>query len=130
MITFKHKGDFDSTTKFLESANGKEIFKKLSLYGQKGVDALSKATPVDTGLTAASWYFKIVETRKSVSIQWCNSNKNKGVPIAIVIQYGHAMPNGGYVKGIDYINPALKPIFDEISRNVWKEVVGDEQRNR
>ena len=122
MITFKHKGNFESTTRFLKRDRKGIIRSILQRYGQAGVTALSRATPVDTGKTAASWAFGGTVTDQFASISWTNSNFNNGVPIALVIQYGHAMPNGGYVEGIDYINPALKPIFNDILEKVWKEV--------
>lgn len=122
MISFKHTGDFKFTTDFLKRNRRDVLTKVLSEYGVRGVEALSKATPVDTGTTAASWSYKVTVGEHSARLCWMNSNVNEGVPIALVIQYGHAMPNGGYVEGIDYINPALKPIFDDILQNVWEEV--------
>lgn len=121
MIVFTHKGDFKKTTKFLKR-NQKLTLPDLSRFGQEGVDALSAATPVDTGKTADSWYYRIVETNGRISIQWLNSNVVDKVPIAIILQYGHGTGTGGYVQGRDYINPAIKPIFDKIAENAWKEV--------
>lgn len=123
MIVFKHKGDFKKTENFLKAMKQQTMYEKLEYYAQKGVNALAAATPVDTGLTAASWSYEIEYTDTQVSIYWKNSNVNKGVNIAFILQYGHGTGTGGYVKGRDYINPAMKPIFDEISENVWKEVV-------
>lgn len=122
MITFKQKGDFSKLSNFLERA--KEVVKigDLDRYGQDGVDALMAATPKDSGLTASSWYYEIVRTNDSVSIQFLNSNINKGVPIAVILQYGHGTRNGGWVEGRDYINPAIQPIFDKIAEDAWKEV--------
>ena len=122
MITFKQKGDFSKLSNFLERA--KEVVKigDLDQYGQEGVDALMAATPKDSGLTASSWYYEIVRTNDSVSIQFLNSNINKGVPIAVILQYGHGTRNGGWVEGRDYINPAIQPIFDKIAEDAWKEV--------
>lgn len=122
MITFKQKGDFSKLNNFLERA--KEVVKigDLDRYGQEGVEALMAATPKDSGLTASSWYYEIVRTNGSVSIQFNNSNINKGVPIAVILQYGHGTRNGGWVEGRDYINPAIQPIFDKIAENAWKEV--------
>ena len=105
MIVFTQKGDFKKTEKFLNKASKAEYFRKLEKYAREGVKALSAATPVDTGKTAASWSYEIRQTKGSVSIYWTNSNVNKGVPIAIILQYGHGTNNGGYVQGIDYINP-------------------------
>ena len=122
MFGFKMKGDLSKTKRYL---NKLQLALKLGIldkYGQKGVQALSSATPVDTGLTANSWYYKIERTSTSVTIVFCNSNIQNGVPIAIILQYGHGTRNGGWVEGRDYINPAIRPIFDEILNNVWKEV--------
>lgn len=121
MVTIHSKGSFKNTMTFLKKARDKD-YSFLHKYGEEGVAALSAATPVRTGKTASSWYYKIVDRGDSISIEWFNSNVNDGVPIAIVIQYGHATPNGGYVEGVDYINPALKPIFDRIEHSVWEKV--------
>lgn len=122
MIKMSHKGDFSKLTSFLEKAKEVVNLGNLDKYGRKGVDALMAATPVDTGLTARSWYYKIEHTKTSVTISFHNSNVQNGVPIAIILQYGHATRNGGWVEGRDYINPALQPIFDEIANDAWKEV--------
>lgn len=122
MIRFKHKGDFSKTTKFLNKAERADYFRVLDFYGQKGVAALASATPFDTGKTANAWYYKISNTKNSTSISFYNSNNQNGVPIAIILQYGHGTRNGGWVEGRDYINPAIQPVFDEIVNNVWKEV--------
>lgn len=123
MITFVHKGDFKKTEDFLKSANTKGIKSILSSYGQMGVEALAAATPKRSGKTAASWTYTIEESKGSVSIVWSNTNVNDGVNIAVLIQYGHGTRNGGYVKGIDYINPAMRPVFEKIADGAWKEVV-------
>ena len=123
MLTIRQKGDFSKLTKYLIKAkNVAEVDAVLTKYGQRGVDALSKETPVDTGLTASSWYFEVERDDKGVAIVFYNSNINKGIPIAIILQYGHGTRNGGWVEGRDYINPALQPIFDEIAEATWKEV--------
>lgn len=122
MITFKHKGNFNKTEKFLKRAKAGEFYKSLDKYAQKGVQALQAATPVDTGKTADSWDYEIEITKESATITWTNSNVNDGVNIAVLIQYGHGTRNGGYVKGRDFINPAMQPVFDEIVDKVWKEV--------
>lgn len=122
MIVFTHKGDLKKTTDFLKR-NRKLTLPDLRRFGQEGVDALSAATPVDTGLTADSWYYRIVETNGRISIQWLNSNVVDGVPIAVILQYGHGTGTGGYVQGRDYINPAIQPIFDRIAEHAWKEVI-------
>lgn len=121
MIIFTHKGDLKKTTNFLKR-NRKLTLPDLGRFGQEGVEALSAATPVDTGKTADSWYYRIVETNGRISIQWLNSNVVDGVPIAVILQYGHGTGTGGYVQGRDYINPAIRPIFDRIADNAWKEV--------
>ena len=122
MIGFRHKGDFSKTTNFLKNAKNGVHLRVLEAYGRKGVEALRSATPVDTGLTANSWYYKIERTSGSVKLVFCNSNIQNGVPIAIILQYGHGTRNGGWVQGRDYINPAIQPIFDEIANNLWREV--------
>lgn len=123
MITIKHKGNFRKTNKFLKASSNLEFRNILDKYGKDGVSALSKATPVDSGLTAASWDYTITVNARGVSITWTNSNIQNGVPIAIILQYGHATRHGGYVQGRDYINPALQPIFDRMTDDLWKEVV-------
>lgn len=122
MITFRQKGDFSKLTRYLERA--KEVIKlgDLDKYGQEGVDALSSATPVDSGLTASSWYYKIENKNGSAIISFYNSNVNNGVPIAIILQYGHGTNNGGWVEGRDYINPVILPIFEKIANDAWEEV--------
>lgn len=122
MITWNAKGDFKKTSTFLKGIIARKQYRILDKYAQKGVEALQEATPKRTGLTASSWSYQIEQDASKISISWINSNYNKGVPVALVIQYGHGMPRGGFVKGIDYINPAMKPIFDELADMVWKEV--------
>ena len=122
IISFRHKGDFSKLSQYLEKVKSvirMDIFNK---YGKKGVDALSAATPVDSGKTASSWYKKRKKSAGATVISFHNSNINKGVPIALLIQYGHGTRNGGYVQGRDYINPALRPIFDQLADSAWKEV--------
>lgn len=122
MIRFKQKGDFHKLDTFFERI--KEIIKMSNLdkYGQQGVDALAAATPKDTGNTAGSWYYEVEHRNGSSTISFHNSNINKGVPIAVILQYGHGTRNGGYVQGRDYINPAIQPLFDKIAEDAWKEV--------
>lgn len=122
MITFRQKGDFSKLTSFLERAKEAVRIGDLDKYGREGVAALSSATPVRTGLTANSWYYEIKHQNGSVSITFNNSNVNKGVPIAIILQYGHGTRNGGWVQGRDYINPAIQPVFDRIANEAWEEV--------
>ena len=122
VITFTHKGDFDSTEKFLNNIKNSQYKNKLKMYAEKGVNALASATPKDTGKTAASWSYDITEGADGITISWSNSNVNNNVNIAVILQYGHGTRNGGYVRGIDYINPAIKPIFEEMVADIWKEV--------
>ena len=122
MITFRQKGDFSKLTRFLERAKETIRLGNLDKYGREGVAALASATPIDSGKTASSWYYKIENKNGYASINFCNSNINKGVPIAIILQYGHGTRNGGYVQGRDYINTAIRPIFDKIADDAWREV--------
>ena len=122
MITFTQKGDFSKLDGFMNRLKGLSKKSDLDKYGQRGVDALSAATPYDTGNTAGSWYYKINREGEMLSLEFCNSNVNEGVSIAIVLQYGHGTGTGGWVEGRDYINPAIQPIFDEILNDLWKEV--------
>ena len=122
MITFQHKGDFKKTIRFLNAISDFPIRKILEKYGRMGVNALSAATPVDTGKTAASWTYEIEISKDSYTITWLNTNVNNHVNIALILQYGHATRNGGYVAGRDYINPALQPVFDQIAEEAWQEV--------
>ena len=122
MISFRQKGDFSKLTSYLEKVKEAVKVGDLDRYGKEGVAALESATPKDSGLTASSWYYEIKHGVDSVTISFHNTNFNKGVPIAIILQYGHGTGNGGWVEGRDYINPALRPIFDRIANNAWKEV--------
>lgn len=122
MITFTHKGDFSKATKYFEKVKKASRINVLDKYGQAGVNALSSATPVDSGLTASSWSYEVVRQNGSVRIDFLNSNVNKGINIAIILQYGHGTGTGGWVQGRDYINPAIQPIFDKIAEDAWKEV--------
>lgn len=122
MISFRQKGDFSKLTSFLESAKEAVHLGNLDRYGREGVEALRAATPVDTGLTANSWEYEIERKNGSVAISFHNTNIQNGVPIAIILQYGHATRNGGWVQGRDYINPAIQPLFDRIANEAWKEV--------
>lgn len=123
MITIESKGSFKNTDAFLERMKHADILHALARYGQEGVWALSRVTPMDTGETAMSWDFEVVEEhRKVYSIIWTNSNVVDGVPVVILLQYGHGTGTGGYVQGRDFINPAVQPIFDRIAADVWKVV--------
>ena len=122
MISFRQKGDFSKTTSFLKRAKDKVYLEDLDKYGRQGVAALASATPINSGKTASSWYYKIENTKESAKITFCNSNIQNGVSIAIILQYGHGTRNGGWVEGRDYINPAVQPIFDKIVDDAWREV--------
>lgn len=121
-IKFTHHGDFKKTKKFLTRMSLLNPYEVLDKYGKKGVEALRAATPVDSGRTADAWYYEIERKFGSITIAWYNSNINEGVPIAIILNYGHGTGWGGYVKGREYISPAIQPVFDEIAEAVWKEV--------
>ncbi len=122
MISFRHKGDFSKANKYFERVKEAAKIGVLDKYGRAGVAALSSATPVDSGVTANSWSYEIKRQNGSVIIEFCNSHFNKGVPIAIILQYGHGTGTGGWVQGRDYINPAIQPIFDQIVEEAWREV--------
>ena len=124
IVSFKQKGNFAKTDRFLHSVVESWNKHKLHKYGRMGVEALKSATPRDTGKTAESWTYEIVEEKGRTSIYWRNSNViDDWANVAILIQYGHATRNGGYVQGRDYINPAIRPIFDQMAEEIWKEVV-------
>ena len=122
MISFKESGDFKNLEKLLSFSKRANIEAILNKYGQIGVEALSAATPSRSGKTASSWNYKVTRSKVNLQIDWYNTNTNKGENIAILIQYGHGTGTGGYVHGIDYVNPAMKPIFDQLSRDLWMEV--------
>lgn len=122
MIGFRQKGDFSKTTNFLTKMKQNASINLFDKYGEMGVAALASATPVDSGLTASSWYYKIERTNTSITLLFCNSNIQNGVPIAVILQYGHGTRNGGWVQGRDYINPAIQPVFDKIVNEAWREV--------
>ena len=122
MISFRQKGDFSKLNRYLEKAKAAARLSILDKYGREGVAALASATPTETGKTASSWFYEISHDKGSATITFSNSNINKGVPIAIILQYGHGTGTGGWVEGRDYINPAIQPIFDKIANEAWKEV--------
>lgn len=122
LISFEHKGDFSATSKFLQKLRHANVEHILEKYGQMGVEALAAATPVRTGKTAASWEYNVTRKGGTYIISWNNSNMDHGVPVAVLIQTGHGTKNGGYVRGVDYINPAMAPIFDAIADSAWKEI--------
>ena len=122
MITVKQKGDFAKLTRYLTKAKSAAKVRDLDRFGKEGVAALASATPVESGLTASSWHYKIEHKKGFASISFYNTNIQNGVPIAIILQYGHGTRNGGWVQGRDYINPAIQPIFDKIAEHAWREV--------
>jgi hypothetical protein len=122
MITFTEKGSFKNTERYLSRLKTEDLYAVLGKYGSLGVNALSQATPADTGETAASWYYDIVQRKGYYSIRWHNSHREGGMMIAVLLEYGHGTKNGGYVQGRDYIMPAIRPIFDQIAAESWKEV--------
>lgn len=122
MLTVRQKGDFEKLTRYLVKLDKTIKFADLDKYGKEGVAALASATPVDTGLTASSWYYEVERTNHTAKITFYNSNVQRGINIAIILQYGHGTGTGGWVEGRDYINPAIQPIFNRIADNAWKEV--------
>lgn len=122
MIEIKHRGSFKKAEKFLKKMNKRDYMATLRQYGQLGVAALEEATPKNTGVTAHSWSYKIEHKDGNYAIYWSNSNTNDGNNIALLIQLGHGTGWGSYVKGIDYINPALKKVFDDMANALWREV--------
>lgn len=122
MITFESKGSFRNTENFLNRMKDGQIFSALNKYGQEGVNALRDATPIDTSETANSWYYEVIRKSGQYSIVFRNRHIEDGVPIAVIIQYGHGTRTGGYVQGRDYINPVIRPLFDRIADDIWKAV--------
>lgn len=122
MLSVNTSGDFRKTQKFLEGLAPDKMFARLEHFGRLGVDALSRATPREDGETAQSWGYKVLRRNQRYSINWYNTHVNDGVNIAVIIQYGHGTGTGGYVEGRDYINPAMRPIFDQILEDVWRVV--------
>jgi hypothetical protein len=122
MISYQTSGSFKNTQDFLKKLASGDLFSNLDKYGKMGVYALAKHTPRDTGLTANSWGYKVIKSKTKPGIEWYNTNVKTGVSVAILIQYGHGTKNGGYVSGVDYINPAIRPIFDEIVADIWRQV--------
>lgn len=123
MISIKHRGNFNNLEKLINRVLRHDYLNILSEYGKKGVEALRSATPVDTGLTRDLWSFEIVSGHNKTSIYWSNSNIQNGVSVAIILQYGHGTRNGGFVQGIDYINPAMQPIFQQMANEAWEKVI-------
>lgn len=122
MISIRHKGNLKKTKDFLSRSEQMDYTRILKYYGEKGVQILASMTPIDSGKTASSWDYRIESDDEGFTIVWTNSNINDGVPIAIILQYGHGTGTGGYVQGRDYINPAIQPVMDQLCEDVWKEV--------
>lgn len=122
MITLKAKGDFRRTRTFFNFLYKKEFMKNIEKYAEEGLNALMQATPVDTGVTRSSWYYNIDYKSNRIIVTWYNSNNVEGIPVVILLQYGHATDSGKYVSGTDFINPAIKPIFDKMANDMWEEV--------
>lgn len=118
----KHRGSFNHLEQFLNRVRNKEFLNNLDSFGKMGVNALSSATPVDSGKTASCWDYIIEEGVNESTITWINTNENDGVNVVVLLQYGHGLPQGGYVYGIDFVNPAMRPVFENIANEAWKEV--------
>lgn len=123
LIRLTSKGDFSNTFRFLKKMDNFQVTKILDKYGKMGVNALANATPLDSGKTAESWGYEISVKKEGATIHWTNTNQNNGVYIAVILQYGHGTGTGGYVRGVDYINPAIRPVFDKIVEEAWMEVL-------
>ena len=121
-VTFNITGDWSNTEKYLKRIGSGDMYKGLESLAQKGVNALRNATPVRSGIAASSWGYKIVKDKGGVTIAWTNTDTDGGFPVVVMLQYGHGTGTGGYVQGQDFINPAIRPIFDQISNEVWKAV--------
>lgn len=122
MIKFTHHGNFNRTTRYLRKLSDLELRNIMIKYGSEGVNVLRSNTPKDSGQTADSWDYELRSRRGGFSIYWTNSNINDGIPIVILLQYGHGTRSGTFVQGVDFINPAMRPLFDRIAENLWKEV--------
>lgn len=124
MFELTSSGSFNNTETWLKKLAKSNFYNKMDEYGRRGVQALSSATPVDSGETATSWYYEIVEKNDYTAIEWRNSHMAGSTPVAILLQYGHGTGTGGYVQGRDFINPAIQPVMDKIAADVWKVVTG------
>ena len=125
MIVIRERGSFQKTERYLRAVRRRQLRSILERYAKEGMAALAAATPVDSGVTAASWGYEISVTKSGFSVAWTNYNVVKGVPIAIILQYGHATGTGGFVAGQDYINPAIRPVIDKMTEALWREVKAD-----
>lgn len=122
MIKFRHKGDYKKLNNYLKRIQKASNATDLDRFGMMGVTALASMTPIETGLTASSWYYEIERSNGKTVLSFRNSNINDGVPIAIILQHGHGTGTGGWVEGIDYINPSLRPVFEQMANDIWQEV--------
>ena len=122
VIVVTANGNFNNLDRFLAKMRAGEMYRNLNRYGMEGVEALANNTPLDSGKTAGSWRYEVDISKTKATITWLNTNINSGIPIAIILQYGHGTGTGGYVSGRDYINPAMRPVFDRIANDVWKAV--------
>lgn len=122
MLGITVTGNHTKTSNVLKRILQNDFYSDFNRYGEMGVNALSRATPVDSSLTSRSWRYRVIRNKKRPGIEWYNTNTVNGTPVAILIQYGHATGTGGYVSGRDYINPTMRPIFDQIAHEVWKKV--------
>lgn len=125
MIVIRERGSFQKTERYLKGLQRRQLRPILERYAKEGMAVLAAATPVDSGVTAASWGYEISVTKSGFSVAWTNDNVVKGVPIAIILQYGHATGTGGFVQGQDYINPAIRPVIDKMTDALWREVKAD-----
>lgn len=125
MIVIRERGSFQKTERYLKGLRRRQLRPILERYAKEGMAVLAAATPVDSGVTAASWGYEISVTKSGFSVAWTNDNVVKGVPIAIILQYGHATGTGGFVQGQDYINPAIRPVIDKMTEALWLEVKAD-----
>lgn len=125
MIVIRERGSFQKTERYLRAVRRRQLRDILERYAKEGMAVLAAATPVDSGVTAASWGYEISVTKSGFSVAWTNDNVVKGVPIAIILQYGHATGTGGFVQGQDYINPAIRPVIDKMTEALWREVKAD-----
>jgi hypothetical protein len=122
VISFVSRGSFSNMESFLKKAAKTDILSILKACGQEGVSALASATPIESGLASSSWDYQVSGSGGKFRIIWTNSDVENGFPVAIMLQYGYGTGTGGYVQGRDYINPAMKPVFDRIADKVWKAV--------
>ena len=123
VVEFKHTGNFQKTDRFCHGLIGLHYAHKMKKYAARGVEALRENTPIDSGETAKAWSYEIVEEPGRTAIYWKNSHVENGVNIAVILRYGHGTRNGGFVEGVDYISPAIRPIFEQMADEAWKEVV-------